>query len=461
MLRLDQLYFRNFSILFFATLIVVAASGYFLLERIEVGNHRTMLANMIDGYIVSEKFVPDPEPLIRKLHAKTDVRITIIDRDGKVLYESNRNPKGMANHSDRPEIREALAKGIGSAIRHSDSVDRDFLYVAKKDGDRFVRMAYALESIQQKFLRFWLKAMLLFALAMGVAFWIAMRINRRISGDVERIERRLRNLLDKKYDVHFDNASCCKEFDRISRQIAEVSAKLQKRDRQKAKYTKKLKAMTRKQSDIIAAVSHEFKNPVAAISGYAQTLKEDATLSEEVRERFLEKVLTNARKISVMIDRLALAIKLENENFKPSVTTFALRPMLEEIRDTLLQKYREREIRIEAEDLRIHADRAMFENLMINLIENGLKYSEAEVVVRVADGSVEVIDTGIGIGEEDLKKITKRFYRVDSLTWDNSVGVGLYIVKYILKLHRSRLEIESTPGEGSKFRFSIKHLIVK
>ncbi len=461
MLRLDQLYFRNFSVLFFATLIVVALSGYFVLERLEVGNHKTMLTKMIDAYIVSEKFVKDPASLIKQLHDRTGVRITIIDRDGNVLYESNRPVKGMENHSNRPEIREALEKGIGSAMRHSDSVDRDFLYVAKKDGARFVRMAYALQSIQEKFFRFWLKAMLLFIAAMAVAFWLAMRINRRISEDLEGIETRLQNLLNKKYDIYFDNSACCLEFDKISRRVEEVGTKLRKRDRQKAKYTKNLKALTKKQSDIIAAVSHEFKNPIAAITGYAQTLKEDRELSEAIRTRFLDKVLSNAHKISVMIDRLALAIKLENENFTPEFTTFRLKPLLDDVRETLLQKYKDREIRIEAEDITLHADRGMFENLMLNLVENALKYSDEEVVVRVKEGRIEVIDRGIGIGKEDLQKIMKRFYRVDALTWDNSIGVGLYIVKYILKLHNSYLEIESEPGKGSTFWFSIEGLIAK
>lgn len=102
----------------------------------------------------------------------------------------------------------------------------------------------------------------------------------------------------------------------------------------------------------------------------------------------------------------------------------------------------------------------MFENLMTNLVENGLKYSEEEVVVRVRDARVEVIDKGIGISEADIGQITKRFFRVDALSWDNSIGVGLYIVKYILKLHNTFLEIESRPGKGSKFWFDIKEMIV-
>jgi len=151
-------------------------------------------------------------------------------------------------------------------------------------------------------------------------------------------------------------------------------------------------------------------------------------------------------------------VKLENENFKPLIGEFSLLRVLEEVKENLLQKYKNREIVIDLADTKIKADREMFENLFTNLIENALKYSEEKVTIRLIDNKIEIIDKGIGINEENIKNITKRFFRVDSLSWDNSIGVGLYIVKYILKLHNCSLEIESTPNEGSKFWFDISSL---
>jgi len=161
-----------------------------------------------------------------------------------------------------------------------------------------------------------------------------------------------------------------------------------------------------------------------------------------------------------MIDRLSLAIKLENENFKPEFSRFLLEALVEDVKGTLLYKYPNREIILEIEPIMIAADRGMFENLLTNLIENALKYSEEAVLVQTENGRVEVIDSGIGIASADIDKITKRFFRVGALSWDNSIGVGLYIVKYILKLHDSLLEIESAPDAGSKFSFEISHLVI-
>lgn len=456
MLRLDQLYFRNFSILFFITLLITAISGYFLLKKIEINNHKTMLVNMINQFELAD--INRVDETIKAIKKKSSIRTTIIDNNGTVLYESDREVKGMENHLSRPEIKEAASNGVGSSIRYSKSVGVDFLYVAKYQNGKFVRMAYALDSITEKFFKFWLKAMVLFALAMSLAFWIAMKINRKITVDLERINVSLDNLLNKKYEVDFDGVSCCREFDTISKQISKVSAKLKKRDRQKAKYTKNLKLLSKKQGDIISAISHEFKNPVAAIMGYTQTVKEDPEINPKIRDRFLDKVLKNGQKITSMIDRLSLAIKLENESFAPEFSSFNLLSLAEEVKETLLQKYPNREIILDIDDIILNADRGMFDNLLMNLIENALKYSEDEVIVNTKDDHLEVIDKGIGINKEDIENITKRFYRVDSLSWDNSIGVGLYIVKYILKLHNSYLEIKSTPKKGSNFWFDFSHL---
>ena len=418
-----------------------------------------MLTNMIDEYIAIEKYVKTPSDVIKSIKHSTDVRVTIIKDDGRVLYESDRDIKGMQNHLSRPEIQQALKKGVGQSIRHSVSIDRDLLYVAKYDKRRFVRMAYKLDSIKDKFIKFWLKAIMLFAVAMTLAFYLTMRLNKNISYDLDKIKNSLDGILHKKYNVEFNDAKCCLEFETISEDIKKVATKLKKREKQKQKYTKKLKEITQKQGDIISAISHEFKNPVAAIMGYAQTIKEDDSISKDMRIRFLQKVLNNANKISIMIDRLSLAMKLENKNVVVKKSKFLLKPLLLEVRETLLQKYKDREIVIDCEEVEVTFDKTMFENLLINLVENALKYSEDEVIIRVKDKKLEVIDKGIGIEKEDLKSLTEKFFRVDSLSWDNSIGVGLYIVKYILKLHGLELMIESQKGVGSRFWFELEGLI--
>ena len=459
MLKLNQVYFRNFIIIFFITLFFTTFLGYFVLKNIETNNYKMMLKNLIEEFIVFKKDTQNIDELIKNIKKQTNVRITIIDKTGKVLNESDRDIKGMQNHLLRPEIQEALKNTYGSSIRYSVSVKKDMLYLAKKDGDIFIRMSYPLENIQEKFLKFWFQTILLFALTLTLSLYIAYKINERVTSDLKLIKRALQNLLQSRYDVLIDEIKCCKEFAVIYEKIIKVAKKLQRRDEQKKKFTRRLKEVSKKQGDIISAISHEFKNPVAAILGYAQTIYDDENLSPQIRKRFTYKIINNADKISNMIDRLSLAVKIENENLSLQKSTFRLLPLVEDVKETLSQKYKDRDIIIEVEDIMIEADKDMIENLLINLTDNALKYSEDEVKIKATKESLEVIDKGIGIEEENIKKITDRFFRVDTLSWDNSIGVGLYIVKYILKLHDSELKIESRYGKGTKFWFSLKGFV--
>ncbi len=282
-----------------------------------------------------------------------------------------------------------------------------------------------------------------------------VRAYHRMRTDVRHISENLEHLLAKAYDRVDVEATCCDELRMIAQQITQVAAKLKKRDRQKTKYTKKLKRLTKQQGQIISAISHEFKNPVAAILGYATTVRDDPDLDPELRKKFLEKVIRNSERINEMIDRISLAIRAENHALEPHKESFDLSPILDEVVENLRQKYPERILSVEQVPAPVNADRMMMAQVLSNLIDNALKYSEDEVVVRLTSHHFEVIDQGIGIAPESFSKITKRFYRANTQSWDNSIGVGLFIVEYILRLHDTELEIESAPGAGSTFGFTL------
>ena len=97
----------------------------------------------------------------------------------------------------------------------------------------------------------------------------------------------------------------------------------------------------------------------------------------------------------------------------------------------------------------------MIEQVLINLISNSLKYSQKDVVLTVSNQTVTVRDFGEGIKEDSIKLITKKFYKLDSKS-NNSFGLGLFLVKKILSIHGSYLEISSLVGQGSTFSFKLK-----
>ena len=109
----------------------------------------------------------------------------------------------------------------------------------------------------------------------------------------------------------------------------------------------------------------------------------------------------------------------------------------------------------EADQSVITGDLMHLTNVISNLMENALKYSKDEVVVTIDDDQISVTDKGAGISSSDITKVTKKFYRSGTHSWDNSMGLGLSIVKSILALHGTELDIESEEEKGSTFSFHI------
>ena len=157
-----------------------------------------------------------------------------------------------------------------------------------------------------------------------------------------------------------------------------------------------------------------------------------------------------------MLERISLSVKLENEDLKASVVEFDLMELTQEIIMNLSKKYKDRQIHFSGECYEVLADKTMIETVIINLIDNAMKYSQEDVTVSIIDNKFMVLDKGMGIAEKELDKITSKFYRVQKNTWDNSMGLGLAIVTYVLKLHNSELFIESKENEGSIFGFDLK-----
>ena len=118
----------------------------------------------------------------------------------------------------------------------------------------------------------------------------------------------------------------------------------------------------------------------------------------------------------------------------------------------LNDKYPNREILIKAEkDYEFMIDETLFSMALENLVENALKYSEDEVIISFDEKQISVLDKGIGISDTNLKNIRQKFYRVSENGWNNSLGLGLFIVSSIINLHKFSLEIKSELSIGSEF----------
>jgi two-component system, OmpR family, phosphate regulon sensor histidine kinase PhoR len=228
-----------------------------------------------------------------------------------------------------------------------------------------------------------------------------------------------------------------------------------------------LKKVERIRRDFIANVSHELRTPVTVIKGYAETLLCSPVAEEKGRrERFLGIIHNHAERLSDLVRDLLALSELESGEVTMQPRKVQLEGAVKHALLLLEQRAEEKGVALHSGSLgafSVIADPGRLEQVLINLLDNGIKYSGegGEVTVEAdAEGAmvrVLVRDSGIGIPEKDLPRVFERFYRVDEARSRDrgGTGLGLSIVKHIVQGHGGSVSVESTPGVGSVFSFTM------
>ena len=229
-----------------------------------------------------------------------------------------------------------------------------------------------------------------------------------------------------------------------------------------------LRRVEEMRADFVANASHEMRTPLAALSGFIDTLQGPAKDDDKARERFLGIMHIQATRMARLIDDLLSLSRVELSAHVRPDTLVDIVPIIRQVVDGLepLARARQVEIDIDLPDtpVWIAGDREELLRLFENLVENALKYgaSGGKVIVSLTlavsgegmpEVRVVVRDFGPGIAPEHLPRLTERFYRVDvkESRAQGGTGLGLALVKHILNRHRGRLTIESAPGAGAAF----------
>ena len=455
MLKFHQIILRKFLLIFSALFIVVGGIVYFWTKDFYIEQSKNSLLHNIE--IISFDFheLSHLDIVAKEMKQKLNLRLTVIAADGTVIAESHKDKSTMDNHKYRGEIMQSDKEKFGYKIRHSNTINKDLLYIAKKYKFKnrviYIRLAKELESIQDKIFLLGIKISIVLIIFFAFILSITYKMSAQIQREIQKIVTFL-TLVAKKQKPSYISSDLSVEFANITKLLTKVSQILTKKDKKKLKYTSKLQASNQQKDDIISAISHEFKNPIAVINGYSQTLLDDQELNPNIRNKFLHKIHRNGTKLSDLIDTLRLSIKLDNGKQSTNFHTVNLHEIILDTVENIKLNYPRREVLIEGDvNISIKADPSLFSVVIANLIENAFKYSEDEVKVKFDENSLDVIDTGIGISKSDLENITSKFYRVHENSWNNSLGLGLFIVNNIVNLHKFSLHIKSQENEGSTF----------
>jgi two-component system phosphate regulon sensor histidine kinase PhoR len=222
-------------------------------------------------------------------------------------------------------------------------------------------------------------------------------------------------------------------------------------------------------SEFLANVSHELRTPIFSIQGFLETLLDGAVDDPTVNREFLDKAHRHAGRLNALLNDLIEIARIESGEMKMSFRYFSIGEFLLGVIEEMRGQAEKRNLSLSLSpgirpDELVYGDRDRLKQVMVNLIDNAIKYTEpgGSIVCFVSvEGDrtvVHVRDSGSGIAPEHLPRIFERFYRVDR---DRSrevggTGLGLAIVKHIVEAHGGTISVESTVGKGSTFSFSLK-----
>lgn len=405
---------------------------------------------------------PTPEEavaLARSYSRVTEVHLTLA-RGETVLWDSE---------ADRPLEGENLRARLGMDVDTERPVR--FFERLHPDGQRWLYVvlyrpasAWVLRLGQPEPVLFKLAQQMELTLLVGMlaalllallGSWIATQ---KVTGPLHAIRSSARNIIEGHFDEKIQVHTRAAEFQDLAHHLNKMSDSFREK-------IAELQRLTRLQTEFIGNISHEVRNPIFSIGGYLEALA-SPTLEPEVRKRYAEKALQNLQRLNNLFNDLIEIARLEYRADLIHPAVFNLQELLDEVVEMLRPKAEEKGLIIHAENspLYVRADRERIRQVLTNLIDNAIAYTDEGYVRcrlrrRRDKVQVEVVDTGRGIPEEHLDRIFERFYRVDPDRSRRSggTGLGLSIVKQILQAHGEAIHVESTVGRGTRFWFELPY----
>ncbi|MBO6780885.1 MAG: HAMP domain-containing histidine kinase [Rhodothermales bacterium] len=401
----------------------------------------------------------DRERVVAEVARLTDLRITVVLSDGGIIDYDGRRPVEVSGVLTAPEVAGLTDGEARYEQRIEGSQSMLFAAMHRPASGMIVRVGQIRPPLIILLER--MRAALIVAMVMALILtllgsWIAAK---RVTQPLESIRRSARSISEGDLDEPILVDSRASEFQDLADSLNKMTETY--RDQ-----IVELKRMAALQNEFIGNVSHEVRNPIFSVGGYLEALA-SASLTDQQRKFYAEKGLTNLERLNNLFNDLIEIARLEYREDLIRTEPFDLQELVDEIAEQLAPKAHEKGLELIASNPRhfVRADRARIRQVLINLVDNAIAYSD-EGTVRcrfrrhLDKVRIEVVDTGRGIPEDHLEHIFERFYRVDPDRSRKSggTGLGLSIVKQILHAHGEPVHVESTAGRSTRFWFELPYV---
>lgn len=428
---------------------------------------------MVNNYIANElrRGIAPQRIDLADVQPYDDIRISIVDRDGTVVYDTSVDRLPDSNHLDREEIADAVESGTGYALRRdSRTTGVTYFYSATRMGDGSVIRTAVPYSVT---LTSALVADYTFAWIMGgitlIFCVLGYFATRRLGQSVSRLNKfaaaaeRGDRIVDTEAFPH-------DELGDISNHIVRLYSRLQsavtERDREHAAAMHQQREKERIKKQLTNNINHELKTPVASIRVCAETLFDHPEMDDAKRRDFLQRLLANSDRLHSLLNDVSMITRMddgrESVRFEPIDLTAIIAQAVEEYRAPAAAKG----IAIEAADaapLIVNGNASLLMSVFNNLINNAITYSGG-TTVTIAVRSLQpqrvvlaVEDNGRGVPDEHLPHLFERFYRIDAgrSRAAGGTGLGLSIVKNAVLLHNGTIAVANRRTGGLTFTITL------
>ena len=375
----------------------------------------------------------------------TEHRVTLIDKEGMVLYDNQRNPSHMDNHGGRKEVQEAVKTGYGYSERYSETMSEKTIYVAMLLNDETVlRVSDTLSTVWILILNILFPMMGVIVSAVMLAALLAYRMSKAITKPINEM-----NLSSPQKEMVYEELEPLvnkinEQNKQIGRQMEELNMEHERRDHMRRDFT--------------ANVSHELKTPLTSISGFAEIIQNGIAKEDDVR-RFAGKIYDESQRLVTLVGDIIKLSQLDGKDIAVTMEPIDLYETSQAVMSHLEAAANKKKVTMKLKGCRmvITGAEQIIEEMIFNLVDNAIKYNKegGMVIVEISreEGRIKlsVSDNGIGIPKEDQDRIFERFYRVDKSHSKNigGTGLGLSIVKHGANFHNAILQVSSELGKGT------------